>query len=497
MPVCRKADEYTMDIKKAFEPTREQCEAYLRQYQPQLTLGAYIDAGGAGVVYELEGLGEPCVVKFVDTRFFAQTCEDTQRLINCENYVNREIALMQSLKDCPHVMPLYGAFRCPQVSGPNPTGQGVSVTLLIMPKMDTVMQYIQKHDNLDVHQLALDMGEALDACFQQKILHRDLKLNNIFLQRQGGGLRFVLGDFGVGRRMEPLGTQSVTFVGTRPYIAPEFYSPEPLLYMNSDIYALGVSIFFLLSKGNFPPDGLSAYKGGYRYIKNWYQIDPLFRPFLEKATQPNPAHRYHTPQEMLDDLKKLCVVRRGSIIRDPMATAAKEALCRGDQKEALRLALEGCKKGEAPCRRLAAYCLYRQNPTDPRILELLDECFMEDDATGILIRGMYYAAIKDTKNASADIQDAAQNNSDCVPAWYYYGRFLYYGNYPGIPLDPSAGLEYLQKAAEHGFYPALRILKRIYQERPYYKIPASLVESLKQSYCAQDPREREDIIHYL
>ena len=49
-----------------------------------------------------------------------------------------------------------------------------------------------------------------------KVIHRDLKLENCFLD---GSLNLVLGDFGVSKRIE--NTVAKTFAGTPQNIAPE------------------------------------------------------------------------------------------------------------------------------------------------------------------------------------------------------------------------------------------------------------------------------------
>jgi len=82
---------------------------------------------------------------------------------------------------------------------------------------------------------------ALCHMHSKGIIHRDVKLDNVFLTSSGV---VKLGDFGVSRITASL---SNTFTGTPAYMSPEFISGEP--YSQAvDIYALGCMMYLLCAR---------------------------------------------------------------------------------------------------------------------------------------------------------------------------------------------------------------------------------------------------------
>lgn len=59
---------------------------------------------------------------------------------------------------------------------------------------------------------------ALKHCHDRKILHRDLKAQNIFLTKNG---IIKLGDFGIAKVLSSTVEKAVTIVGTPYYLSPE------------------------------------------------------------------------------------------------------------------------------------------------------------------------------------------------------------------------------------------------------------------------------------
>jgi hypothetical protein len=104
-----------------------------------------------------------------------------------------------------------------------------------------------------VRTLLIQLGGALCAAHAQQIVHRDIKPANILLDRTGGGLRFVLTDFGIGRRQEGVQVEKHAG-GTYHYMAPEQLRGRP--GPQSDLWALGVVAYRLLT-GQLPFPGPS------------------------------------------------------------------------------------------------------------------------------------------------------------------------------------------------------------------------------------------------
>jgi eukaryotic-like serine/threonine-protein kinase len=96
-----------------------------------------------------------------------------------------------------------------------------------------------------------DVALALGYAHARGVVHRDVKAENILIERASG--RALVTDFGIARLAESkhlTGTGQV--LGTVHYMSPEQVSGDPI-DGRSDVYALGVAAFFALS-GKFPFD---------------------------------------------------------------------------------------------------------------------------------------------------------------------------------------------------------------------------------------------------
>lgn len=94
-----------------------------------------------------------------------------------------------------------------------------------------------------------DLARALAAVHSAGLVHGDIKAENVL--REAGG-RVVLMDFGAGGEERLLASRRLV-AGTPAYLAPEVLDGAPLS-KHSDIYALGVLIFLLLT-GRLPYAG--------------------------------------------------------------------------------------------------------------------------------------------------------------------------------------------------------------------------------------------------
>ncbi|HUM72123.1 MAG TPA: serine/threonine-protein kinase, partial [Chloroflexota bacterium] len=96
------------------------------------------------------------------------------------------------------------------------------------------------------------IGSALDRAHSQGIIHRDLKPGNILFDHYGDAF---LADFGIAR-IAAAGSQltaSGSLVGTPTYMSPEQVYGNKELDGRSDIYALGVILYQMLT-GEIPFD---------------------------------------------------------------------------------------------------------------------------------------------------------------------------------------------------------------------------------------------------
>ena len=73
----------------------------------------------------------------------------------------------------------------------------------------------------------------------RKILHRDIKSQNIFLTKNG---LVKLGDFGIAKCLNATIDKAKTVVGTPYYLSPEIVQNKPYSF-KSDVWSLGVLLY--------------------------------------------------------------------------------------------------------------------------------------------------------------------------------------------------------------------------------------------------------------
>lgn len=96
-------------------------------------------------------------------------------------------------------------------------------------------------------QLGMDICNALEICEEKKIIHRDIKPDNIFVNDRGD---FKLGDFGIARTVEKT-VSGMSKKGTYDYMAPEVYLCRPY-GQTVDLYSLGTMLYFYLNEKRLP-----------------------------------------------------------------------------------------------------------------------------------------------------------------------------------------------------------------------------------------------------
>jgi eukaryotic-like serine/threonine-protein kinase len=148
----------------------------------------------------------------------------------------------------------------------------------------------------------IDLCRALSAVHAAGLLHRDIKPQNVVLEAGG---RTVLMDFGLAEIPVMSGDPSPSgMCGTPAFMAPELLRGEPAT-VASDIYSLGVLLYFLVS-GSVPVDADSFAQANEIHqtgrVKSLSDTRPdLPEEFLEvvdRATAADASARFATAAEM-------------------------------------------------------------------------------------------------------------------------------------------------------------------------------------------------------
>ena len=152
--------------------------------------------------------------------------------------------------------------------------------------------------------IAAQVTRALGAAAKQGLVHRDIKPANLMVIREedeDNALLVKVIDFGLARRGVTDKAAQITlggFVGTPQYASPEQIE-ERDLDSRSDIYSLGVTLWFLLA--GRPTFGGPAAQVGSQHLHDeppWGTVAHLpspVRALLARALQKNPADRPQDP----------------------------------------------------------------------------------------------------------------------------------------------------------------------------------------------------------
>ncbi|MBM3459524.1 MAG: TIR domain-containing protein, partial [Armatimonadetes bacterium] len=133
---------------------------------------------------------------------------------------------------------------------------------------------------------------ALDAAAQRGLVHRDVKPGNIFLDAEG---RAKLADFGIARMRTRSGGPVSRVIGTTDFMAPEQFRVGADLTPAADVFALGVTLWFLLvGELPLPEGGLSLLSPGSRaprLASRWPECPPDLDDLVARMLEAAPAAR--------------------------------------------------------------------------------------------------------------------------------------------------------------------------------------------------------------
>jgi WD40 repeat protein/predicted Ser/Thr protein kinase len=199
--------------------------------------------------------------------------------------------------------------------------QAGAAHFLVMEYVEGVnlAQHVREHGPLPVPQACIYIRQAalgLQHAFTKRMVHRDIKPQNLLLTPQGwvkildfGLARFVSEAAALAEGEAPGLTRSGTMMGTPDYMAPEQANDPHTADSRADLYSLGCTLFFLLTgeppfpKGTLvqrlanhqhtPPPGLTLRRS---------DVPPELAAVVERLLAKDPAQRYQTPAEVAQAL---------------------------------------------------------------------------------------------------------------------------------------------------------------------------------------------------
>jgi len=145
----------------------------------------------------------------------------------------------------------------------------------------------------------LQMALALKHIHSRRILHRDLKTQNIFLTSKGD---VKIGDFGIARILQHTYDLVKTAIGTPYYLSPEICQEKPY-NQKSDIWSLGCILYELLTlrhafdancmkglvlkilKGIYPPISATYSEDIRNLVADLLTKDPNKRPSIREILE--------------------------------------------------------------------------------------------------------------------------------------------------------------------------------------------------------------------
>ncbi len=252
--------------------------------------------GGMGVVFEARrrGTQEAFAVKVLRVREGASTGSRRERF-------RREVDAMQRLRH-PAIVAVHGYGR----DGP----------------FDWfVMDYVDGRDLASLlREEALDLParlrvieqvcQAIAHSHEQGVIHRDLKPQNVLVDREGDA--HVL-DFGLAKLLDSEEglTHTGSSLGTPFYMSPEQVADPTSVGPPSDVFALGVILYEALT-GHRPFTGHSAGEVGNKILTHDPPLPSRLAPELHtdldaicmRALEKRPERRYATCQALVADLTR-------------------------------------------------------------------------------------------------------------------------------------------------------------------------------------------------
>lgn len=192
-------------------------------------------------------------------------------------------------------------------------GEDGKVHYIVMEYVDgqNLKEIIQDEGSLEEYtalDVAKQIARALSAAHRNGIIHRDIKPHNILISKDGRQVKVA--DFGIAKAVSSSTmTNMGSVIGSVHYISPEQAKGKHLT-SNADLYSLGIVLYEMII-GRVPFSGDSPISIALKHInediaftdQDKINIPNSVRTIISKLTQKEPANRYQTAEELIEDIE--------------------------------------------------------------------------------------------------------------------------------------------------------------------------------------------------
>lgn len=179
---------------------------------------------------------------------------------------------------------------------------------------ETLYERLMEDTRLDEEEtitLLLDIAKALEHAHKAKLIHRDIKPQNIIITKQG--IPKLL-DMGLARQAGAAFNDSEKgkVLGSPYYVSPEQILNKPDIDFRTDIYSFGVTLYYTLT-GKLPFDAPSAKEVMQKHLRQELTPPDKINPALSTdivnvvriCMAKDPANRYDDTADLVQDLEAL------------------------------------------------------------------------------------------------------------------------------------------------------------------------------------------------
>ena len=306
--------------------------------------------GGFSLVYEMLSEYNPekhYAMKVIGLGEHTIASDEFRKTTGLQQYLYSQTAYIARIMDISELRVVLDE-QGKLIEAGNPVGErwrddGILLQFVLMEKLDNVLTKDkfgkatfarpEMQTETEVIRFAMQIGQAILTAHNNNVLHRDIKLENIFWDADEK--KYKLGDFGIAKYVE--GGNAETIVYTDGYGAPEIERRLNDHYnATADIYSFGITLYLLLNELRFPGSddyhvNLIQYSEDFVFPAPQNSSDGLTR-IVRKMCSYHREDRYQSVSEVLNELNRISEPKDQTDIEDYVELADVETETFRDDK---------------------------------------------------------------------------------------------------------------------------------------------------------------------